>query len=467
MSAAEINNYSSTLDPSSALIIALEQKGSSVAAGSNAQPQLAESSAKSFVVATAAPTLNKDPTGERFGILMQETLLEIINESDTSDFDAESFIAGFKEQMLKFGGASSSEESSSSEGFNGTTTSEANKNMALMAMMMNAAVTAASRVQLEQMKETQVASDKNIDMLISQRDMQDQNYDQQAQNAQKQKKIHRWARIGKWMAAGLMIAATAAISGPGAAAMAVAVMGAMKAMEKTGAMEAIQNINSPALRALAEVGVVVAITAAAVVGAGAIEGAAQAYKGAAEDVAEKAVKKGAITAGVAAASAALMSTGTIALYAQGMTNLIFTIGRLDKDSEASNRTKMAIQAYLTIALVVGTMATMGMMADGGSAGKTLLQQGLNIGTSVMNLATASTGIPEGLLGMDMAKLKEQAAYIQAGYDGALAASQASLSLGEQMQKDEREKIKSMQEIGNAALQELSDPVNAIARALQA
>ncbi len=215
--------------------------------------------------------------------------------------------------------------------------------------------------------------------------------------------------------------------------------------------------------------ITVAFTAAAATGGALIDGGIAYAQGASEEIIQKAAVKSAFTAGVMAATTTLMDTGSVSMYAQGLTSLIFTIAGLDKDSKAFERTKMGIQAYLTIALVVATVATMGAAATSSesSDGLTLAKQGLGITAGAVNLLTASTGIPEGILGMDMGKLKEQAAYIQAGYDQALAASQANLQIGKQTQEQERKQIESMQEIGYAALQKLSDPVNAIAQALQA
>lgn len=487
MSAAEAISYSPVALTSGVVAMAVENSG----AVANTAAVVSVGAPKSVVFAATAPKLQ----GKEEILKTLISMSEIIGNPAALDaIDPDAFADLVKEQVrgLDRLGVPGMEtmielldepsDTQTEESFQGTTAGDAKDNLAKMAMVMTGMQSALAEVQLSQMKEASVMSDKTLGMIESQRVLANNNVDDQLAAQAKQKRIHRWMMVGTVIAMTLMVA-----SGQPELAL---MMGAMLVMQKTGAMEKMTSgIDNPVYKKLIEAAVLVALTVvtagvgAALGGGTALleEVAVQAGKEASKkagaevimemgteaftglsDAAMKNVQDAAVSAvknvAIMGASQAILSSGAI-------TDLSGVLADLMTDSErAKEKVMMGIEVVLTVLLSVAMIY--GAYKFGTTSSSTFTDGKILMGASLgAQFATNGLNIYSSAEMFDIAKLQRENAGYQAALEQAQFLNKFNLDAMQTNQDVGRQMMKSLQTTMLEVFRNLSTPTQAAAQAV--
>ncbi len=536
MSAAESISYSPLTLTSGAVAMAVENSitGPGVAAADRV------GAPKSVVVASAAPKFNVAGKfqGQELGEILRTLteMAQVVNNPAARDaIDPDVFAQSLKEQVkglekLGFEGTQpildlldEPSDTGTQESFEGTSLAESKANLIQMAMAMTGMQSALAEVQLSQMKESSVMSNKTLGMIEAQRDLANQNIDDQMAAQAKQKRLHRWMMIGTLVAMTLMVAA-------GQPEMAV-MMGAMLALQKSGAMEAATSgIDNPALKKLTEAAILVAVTvvtggvaagleggltmlsevgantmaemgveaasstlseevtssiakkvvsvvddaisaiikAATQLGYGLSTVAEVGVEEAVANLSEDAVKLSYDNAASVAKNIAIMGSGQVLLSSGAVTQLsdwlteLFYLGQEDKN-KAKEIVKMVTELVFTVAVSAA------LMYAASSQGKITGEKMLTLGKVLMGasfgtqLATDGLTMYSGAEMFDIAKLQKQNAGYQAGLQQAQFMNKYNLDAMQTNQEIGRQMMKSLQTTMLEVFANLSAPTKAAAQ----
>lgn len=513
MSVAEINNSPLQL-ASAAVVMAIENNAPKLSQGelvssrpakgvvvAVSSPVLEKKSSSAELVSAVLNNLNADPKLAGIADSLSEIFSQITD--DFSSLDEKKTVAAVKglltELMSALGGDvagirmmmdqldevsaandTATEQTSDTEQFSGTTSADAKKALAEMAASALNAQGDTAEVQQTLMEESTVMSNKTLGMIEGQRIEQDNNYDQQMQNAQKQKKVHFWTRVVTIVATSLAVAAVGLIFGPGAAVMLAAVV----AMQMSGAdNKMFDQIDNPALKAFVETAFVVGIAVASGGGAALIdagfatatsvgevvgeEAAEQVSKSVSDEFMEQlssgwkdSVKNTAIMVG----GQLFMTSDLVEMTAAGLTDLFF-IGRENADNK--KMVKMAVELVLTI-VVAATMMYASTSLNPSELGMDSLATGgkvLMAGSTGFQIATGGLNIYDGALQLGLAALQKEQGVIEADLNEDFYLNQSNMDWMKSTQSEIRNQLKGLQESLNATLKQLCDPIKAAARVI--